>query len=77
MNLQHVHVPERLPGEDMAAYRARRNWSHLFADTRRTITPLPMQHRVDAQRRAKRQVVRKIGVRQWKKRLRVLMGKQS
>lgn len=67
MNINTIHVPERLPGESFDEYRARRRWSRLFADQARPVTALPMQHRVDAPRALRRKVVRLHGIRQYKR----------
>jgi len=72
MQIKTLHVPERLPDEPFERYQARRRWSHFFARQTRVVTALPMQHRCDAMRANKRRIVRAIGVRQYKRKMRAL-----
>lgn len=69
MNINKVHTPERLEGEDFHDYRARRRMSARLAG-RKTLVCKGTQAVAPAARRARRKMVQAIGIRQFKIRLR-------
>lgn len=67
-NIANLHVPERLDGETVQAYRLRRKWSKTIAAAQPVITPAHLGHRTDALRKSRRDFVKAVGIRQFKRR---------
>lgn len=74
IRFQHLHVPERLEGETQESYHARRRWSRLLGVQRTVVTANPARHRTDAYRKRRRQLVKVLGIRQYKRRIRAIKG---
>ena len=76
MNLDNVHVPQRLEGESMAEYRERQHMSRRLQQ-RTPLISAGRQMQAPDHKKLRRKAVKQVGVRQLKKSLRAWKSTNS
>lgn len=74
MNLDQIHTPERLEGESLPEYRSRQRMSRLVAQRTKLLGTPKQPHRASAAKRARRELVAAVGIRQARMALRQARG---